>query len=163
MKFRGNLPIITARDHSTELGCALSDKDVLHRGAFASQRVVHPMSGSAEYVLDPAKRLVAVKFGKKMTVADIERYAKLLQSNPSFQPNYSEIVDLTGVEVLDLQAEEFLRLADEIDPFSPDAKRAFVVRNSVQNHAARMHKVLRTQRNIEIFRSVEEAERWIGT
>jgi hypothetical protein len=53
-------------------------------------------------------------------------------------------------------------LADEIDPFSPDVKRAFIVRNSVQNHAARMHKVLRTQRNIEIFRSVEEAELWIA-
>jgi hypothetical protein len=25
-----------------------------------------------------------------------------------------------------------------------------------------MHKVLRTQRNIEIFHSVEEAERWVG-
>ena len=81
--------------------------------------------------------------------------------HPSFQPAYAEIVDLTEVEELDLRADEFLKLADEIDPFSPDAKRAFIVRNSVQNHAARMHKVLLTQRNIEIFRSVEEAERWI--
>jgi hypothetical protein len=31
-------------------------------------------------------------------------------------------VDLTEVEELDLQADEFLKLADEIDPFSPDAK-----------------------------------------
>jgi hypothetical protein len=70
---------------------------------------------------------------------------------------------LRQVEEIDLQADEFLTLADKIDPFSEDSKRAFVVRTSVQNHAARMHKVLRTQRNIEIFRSVEEAERWIGT
>jgi hypothetical protein len=53
-----------------------------------------------------------------------------------------------------LQADEFLALADEIDPFSYEAKRVFVVRTSVQNHAARMHKVQRKQRNIEIFRSL---------
>ncbi len=83
--------------------------------------------------------------------------------NRSFNPTYAEIVDLTEVEELDLKAQEFLKLADEIDPFSLHAKRAFVIRNSVQNHAARMHKVRRAPRNIEIFRSVEEAERWIGT
>jgi hypothetical protein len=70
---------------------------------------------------------------------------------------------LTQVEEVTLQADDFLRLADQIDPFSPDAKRAFVVQNSVQNHAARMHRVLRMQRNIEIFRSLEEAQRWIAT
>ena len=107
-------------------------------------------------------RLVTVKFGKKLTFGEIERYAKRLQLNPSFQPVYSEIVDLTEVEELDLQADEFLKLADKTDPFSPVAKRAFVVRTSTQNHAARMHKALRTQRNIEIFHSVEEAERWVA-
>jgi hypothetical protein len=105
--------------------------------------------------------MVIVKFRGKLTIGDIERYSKLLQANPTFQEDYSEVVDLTQVEELDLNANEFLKLADEIDPFSPDAKRAFIVRTSVQNHAARMHKVLRVQRNIEIFRSIEDAERWI--
>ncbi len=121
------------------------------------------MSLSAEHIVDAEKRLVVVKFGKKLTVRDIERYANLLRANPLFQPNFSEIVNLTEVEEVELQSDEFLRLADEIDPFSTDAKRAFVARSSVQNHAARMHKILRTQRNIEIFRTVEEAEHWIRT
>ena len=137
-------------------------ENVRSGGGFGSHRTVHPLSKSAEYVVDVGRRLVAVKFGEKLTVEDIQRYSRHLQSNPSFRPNYSEIVDLTQVEELNLQADDFLKLADKIDPFSPDAKRAFVVRNSVQNHAARMHKVLRAQRNIEIFRSIEEAERWIG-
>jgi hypothetical protein len=113
--------------------------------------------------VDAERRTVTVKFRGKVTVGDIERYSKLLQENPTFRPDYSEVVDLTQVEELDLNANEFLKLADEIDPFSPDAKRAFVVRTAVQNHAARMHKVLRVQRNIEIFRSIEEAERWIAS
>jgi hypothetical protein len=112
--------------------------------------------------VDPERRLVSIRFGKTVTFADIERYAKRSRLNPSFQPEYSEIVDLTEVEELNLQADEFRKLADKIDPFSPLAKRAFVVRTLVQSHAARMHKSLRTQRNFEIFRSIEEAERWVA-
>ncbi len=131
--------------------------------AFAEQRHVHHLGNFAQYFIDTEKNLVVVKLGKKLTVDDIERYAKLLRSDPRFRPTCAEIADLTQVEELDLQADEFLRLADEIDPFAPDAKRAFVVCNAVQNHAARMHKVLRTQKRFEIFHSVEEAERWISS
>jgi hypothetical protein len=66
------------------------------------------------------------------------------------------------VEVFDLKVEDFLKLADKIDPFAPEAKRAFVVRTPVQSHAARLHKILRLARNIEIFGSLIEAECWIG-
>jgi hypothetical protein len=112
----------------------MSYDDVRNEDAFGSRRVEHPPSRFAEYDVDARRRLVTVKFGKKMTVGDIERYARLLRSNPSFQPDYSETVDLTQVEELDLQADEFLRLADEIDPFAPQAKRAFAVRTSTQKH-----------------------------
>jgi len=122
---------------------------------------VHHLSLSAEHIVDARRRLVVVRFARKVTVGDFERYANLLRANPSFQPSFSEIADMTEVVELDLQADEFLRLADEIDPFSPEAKRAFIARTSVQNHAARMHKALRALRNIEIFSSFEEAERWI--
>ncbi len=134
---------------------------VLHEGGSPIHSGARSLGRSAEYLVDAERRMVTVKFRGKLTVGDIERYSKLLQANPTFQADYSEVVDLTQVEELDLNADEFLRLADEIDPFSPGAKRAFVVRTSVQNHAARMHKVLRVQRNIEIFRSIEDAERWI--
>lgn len=137
--------------------------DVTGGGAPAGPRHERQPSLSLEYVVDAQHKRVTVKFGKKLTFQDIERYAKLLQLNPSFRPTFSEIVDLTDVEELELQADEFLKLADKIDPFSPEAKRAFVARSSVQNHAARMHKVLRTQRNIEIFGCVDAAERWIAT
>jgi hypothetical protein len=118
---------------------------------------------ATDYLLDPERKLVTVKFGKKLTFSDIERYVRLLLMDPSFKASYSEIVDLTNVVEIDLQADEFLKLADKVDPFSPEAKRAFVAQSSVQRHAARMHKALRTQRNIEIFGSVDAALRWIAT
>ena len=141
----------------------MNHEEVCSAGAFANSGGEQFLSGAAECIVDPGRKLVSVKFGKKLTFGDIERYAKRLLLNPSFQPDYSEIIDLTEVQELDLQADEFLKLADKTDPFSPVAKRAFVVRTSTQHHAARMHKVLRTQRNIEIFRSIEEAERWVAS
>jgi hypothetical protein len=55
-----------------------------------------------------------------------------------------------------------MTLADDADPFSPGARHAFVVKNSVQEHAIRMHRVLRTQANIRTFQSLKEAEAWIS-
>jgi hypothetical protein len=120
------------------------------------------MHKSTEFFVDPERRLVIVRFGKQLALADIERYASMLRLNSSFRPSFCEIADLTQVEEVHLQADDFLRLADKTDPFSLEAKRAFVARSSIQKHAARMHKILRTSRNIEIFDSFEDAERWLG-
>jgi hypothetical protein len=111
--------------------------------------------------VDPEKRLVTVRFGSKLTVDVIKHYADLLRSDASFESTFSEIVDLQEIEELELDAENFLKLADKVDPFSPEAKRAFVVRSSGQAHAARIHKILRVHRNIQIFYSVDEAQKWI--
>ncbi len=116
-----------------------------------------------DFQVDVNRRLVTVKFGTRVSADEIFAYASELRSHPEFQPTFSEIVDLRETEELDLQANDFLRLADNIDPFSAHAKRAFVVRTRVQNHAARMHKVLRPHNEIAIFESVEDAETWIGS
>ena len=64
---------------------------------------------------------------------------------------------------MDLRGDQMMRLADQVDPFSFDTKRAFVVQNAFQHHEARIYHVLRTcGGNSRIFQSVEEAERWIG-
>lgn len=122
----------------------------------------HHLNLPAEFSVDEAKRLVIVRFRKKLTVEDIGRYVTMLRAEASFRPIFSEIADLTLVEEVSLQANDFMRLADQVDPFSVDAKRAFVAKTAVQTHAARMHKILRTQRNIEIFSTIQEAERWVA-
>lgn len=134
----------------------IPQKEWHHRHATGSPSLV-------QFSVDSEKKLVTVRFGQEVTAADIEDYAACLQEHPLFDPAFSEIADLSSVEQLDLQADEFLRLADEVDPFSYDAKRAFVVGNSTQAHAVRMHKHLRLQRNFQIFSSLEEAQRWIAS
>ena len=99
--------------------------------------------------------------GSRVTIDGLAQYARLLQQNPSFDPAFSEIADMRAVTEVALGAEEMLKAADHIDPFSPEAKRAFVVQTPTQAHAARMHKALLSHRNFKVFASVEEAECWI--
>lgn len=114
-----------------------------------------------QYEIDYKSGIVHVRLGHEVRADDITRYADELRKHPRFQSAFSEIVDLREVQQLELNAADFLELADRIDPFSPDAKRAFVVRNAVQNHAARMHKILHGKRHFEIFNSIEDAEAWV--
>lgn len=116
-----------------------------------------------DFDIDVEKRRVLVCFYNKVRATDIYLYTDRLRMDPQFHPEFSEIVDLTKADDLDLQADEFLKLADEIDCFSAGTWRAFVVGSSVQEHAARMHKILRLEANIRIFSCVEEASAWIDS
>lgn len=132
-------------------------------GADGTQETAHSNTDeSFEFCIYPKKKLVVVTFGMRLTLAQIRQYVDALRADPSFVREFSEISDLRAVQDLDLQADEFLKLADQLDPFSPHAKRAFVVKTSTQHHAARMHKILLSTRKIEIFWSLEKAEEWIG-
>ena len=124
---------------------------------------LHPEVKEARvrFTIDPHRRLVIARFGKRLTALDIQTYAQGLSNDPGFSPSFSEIADISNVKELALEAPDFLRLADSVDPFSLESKRAFVAKTTVQTHAARMHKILRSQRNFEIFRTLEEAKRWI--
>ena len=119
-------------------------------------------SANVEFSVNPDRRLVVVKFEGSLAVQEIAKYVESLVADPHFDPSFSEITDLRGVQHFDLEANDFLTLADQIDPFSLTAKRAFVVRTSLQNQAARMHKFLRPHRTIDIFESVAQAEEWLG-
>ena len=95
----------------------MSQKQTLQRRALPNSRGANRQSVAVQHDIDTERRLITVHFGKKLTVRDIERYATMLRTNPKFQATFSEIADLTQVEEVDLQADEFLRLADKIDPF----------------------------------------------
>jgi hypothetical protein len=119
-------------------------------------------SADVDFSIDKDRGLVVVRFEGNVSVQEIARYVECLVAHPDFDPSFSEITDIRAVQYFDLQANDFLTLADQIDPFSLTAKRAFVAKTSGQNQAARMHKFLRPHRTIEIFESVAQAEEWLG-
>ena len=132
------------------------------RGETPESHFAPSQNPDVNFSIDKDRRLVVVKFEGSVTVQEIARYVETLVAHPDFDPLFSEITDLRAVEHFDLQANDFLTLADQIDPFSLTARRAFVVRTSAQNQVARMHKFLRPHRTIDIFESVADAEEWLG-
>jgi hypothetical protein len=117
----------------------------------------------ANFTVDPERRLVVVRFGKTLTADEIAHYARQLSACRDFEPTFSEIADLRDVEEINLQGPDFVKLADRVDPFSPDSKRAFLALTPTQSHAARMHKILRSKQNIEIFRLLSDAMDWVSS
>jgi hypothetical protein len=114
------------------------------------------------YALDSSKRLVSVRFAKKLTIHDIEDYAAKLRRDSLFNPDFSEGADLREVREVELDAGQALQLADEVDPFSSTSKRAFVTQGPEQTQAARMHLLLRLgNNNVRILETIEAALEWI--
>lgn len=140
----------------------MAENGLSPRGETSQSHFTQFESADADFSIDKDRRLVVVKFEGSVTVQEIAKYVESLVAHPHFDPSFSEITDLRAVEHFDLQANDFLTLADQIDPFLLTAKRAFVVQTSAQNQVARMHKFLRPHRTIEIFESVAQAEGWLG-
>lgn len=114
------------------------------------------------YLVDARKRLVYVRFGKKLTAATITAYAHALRVDPEFNPTFAEIIDTRAVEEVTIRPQDAVALADAVDPFSLDSRRAFVACELAQINAARMHRILRSpSKNIGIFSSMAEAEAWV--
>ena len=117
---------------------------------------------SLDYNISLDKRLVSAKLSGKVNGRGLETYALSLRSDPRFDPSFAELVDIRQVTEIELQPEEALRLADELDPFSRESRRAFVVLSETQMYAAKMHQLLLSGRKpISIFSSIEEATGWI--
>jgi hypothetical protein len=119
---------------------------------------------SLDYRIDADHGRVYVRFAGRLTVNLIGRYTEELRKDRAFEPGWSEIVDLRNVEEIEINAEETIALADQIDPFSLSSRRAFVVSNELQRHRARMQQILRSpSKTIGIFNTMEEAEAWVGS
>jgi hypothetical protein len=116
-----------------------------------------------EYTIDTERCVVYVRFGQRLSLVEIELYAKALAANPLFSPTFSEIVDLTAVKDLQLDAEAAVSLADQVDPFDLTSKRAFIAASTPQLHAARMHQILWSEKFIKIFDTEAAAREWLET
>jgi hypothetical protein len=119
---------------------------------------------SLDYRIDADHGRVYVRFAGKLTLDLIGRYTDELRKNRAFETGWSEIVDLRAVEEMDISAEETIALADQLDPFSLSSRRAFIVRNELQRHRARMQQILRSPcKTIGIFETMAEAETWVSS
>jgi len=119
---------------------------------------------SATYFIDLENRFVLVRFTGTISFQDIKDYAGHLRADPQFHPSFSEIIDLRNVEEVELTATQAMNLADTVDPFAIESRRAFVVQSQAQIHAAHIHRILRPEGGkILVSSSMEEAKQWLRT
>jgi hypothetical protein len=117
---------------------------------------------SFSYSIDQSEERVWASFTGNLTFEAIAGYADRLVADRQFDPRYVELVDLRSVERVTISAEELIRLADQVDPFEVNSKRAFVAQSQDQIRAARLHQLLRPgNKNMRIFTSLADAKRWL--
>ena len=118
----------------------------------------------AHFSIDLEKRLVSVSFDHQVSVRDVVQYLQALKAGSGFNPDFSELVDLTQVVSSEVDFQAAMMLARDVDPFSPWARRAFVAPRAATYGVVRMYQLVRADaENIAVFRTLEDAKRWVET
>jgi hypothetical protein len=94
---------------------------------------------------------------------DVNSHFQKLLNDPDFDPTFSELGDFTHLAELALTAEDVREFA-RADIFSPESRRAVVVRDDTAEVLAQMFVLLRQvagERGIRVFRTLEEGIDWI--
>src|SRR5580658_5568800 len=117
------------------------------------------------YEIDPGRRLVRARAWGELTHDEITALRLRYTGDPAFQADFSQLFDLREVTTVSATLEELQEVAG-FSVFGAGAKRAFVATNPVPYAFSRMYEAYREfnggQEEIEVFRSIEEAEKWLG-
>ena len=115
------------------------------------------------YKIDKKQRLVMTTVSGVMTLADGLSHQNTIRNDPEFAPTFSQLMDLTHATRIDLTQQDIHRLA-QTNVFSPNSRRAILVKTDVAYGLARMYELLREtmgEHGIRVFRNLDEALEWI--
>ncbi|HEV2289821.1 MAG TPA: hypothetical protein VGR81_12820 [Candidatus Acidoferrales bacterium] len=116
------------------------------------------------YTIDKTRRLVLSSASGVVTKAELVTHRRALTRDPDFDPNYSQIMDFSEVTDVDVEASDIRDLAIE-HVFSTTSRRAIIARTSAVYGLARLfeiHRDMRGERGIRVFRDREEAFAWVS-
>jgi hypothetical protein len=117
----------------------------------------------AYYKIDKERKLVMSTASGVLTMADLLAHQAKLRKDPEFDPSFSQLSDFTHVTKMDLTTAYVQRLA-QTTVFSPDSRRAFLVKSDLEFGLARMFEILRDtvgEKGIHVFRNLDEALDWV--
>jgi len=72
----------------------------------------------AHFNVDSERRLVTMRFDSEVTVQDVVQYLESLKANPAFEPDFSELVDLTQVMSSEVDFQAAMMLAHKVSVFA---------------------------------------------
>jgi hypothetical protein len=117
----------------------------------------------AEYAIDPEKRRVTTTCRGRLSFDQMVASAEGMKRDPLMDPTFTELVDITGVETIDLTAEQIEALAD-IRIFDAKARRAIVAPSPLYFGIARMyeaHHSAKAEATLRVFTDRDEAVKWL--
>jgi hypothetical protein len=117
----------------------------------------------AFYKIDKERRLVMTTAWGVATMSEALAHQQRLMNDPDFAPCFSELSDFTHVTTLELSVENVQRLA-QINVFSPDSRRAFLVSSDAAHVFAKMFENVREkmgEHGIRVFRELDDALLWV--
>jgi hypothetical protein len=115
------------------------------------------------HTIDPERRVVQSRLWDVVTETDAWGSAAALMNDPSFDPTFSQLADMREMKQVEVDQSTVRELA-VMRIFAPESKRALVVASDLQYGIGRMTTSYAESgdQQIAIFRTVAEAERWLG-
>ncbi len=116
------------------------------------------------FEMDEIARLVRVRLHGSVSDADLLAADDDLRADPRFQAEFDQLVDTRDASEGDLSTDALREIARRPPLFSPQSRRAFVVRTDFGYGLARIFQARRGDAagEIQIFRSLEHAQHWLG-
>lgn len=118
----------------------------------------------ADYKIDKERRFVLSTGTGRLTKEDVLGHMNRISADPDFDPTFSQLLDFTKVTEIEFGPQEVREFAER-NIFGPRARRAVLVRTDLHFALARMfeiHRELRGEIGIGVFRTREEAMDWIA-
>jgi len=120
---------------------------------------------SVEYQIDPVRQVVFTRCCGLLTITEMWDACRRLRSDPAFDPDQRQLIDLVEVTGMDTPSDALQHFARDGDPFSGKSRRAVVAPQSFAYGIARMYEALREDKGpgeLQVFRTRSEAAEWLG-
>jgi phosphotransacetylase len=115
------------------------------------------------YRIDAAKRRVFTTGSGILTYKEAAELIRRMGLDPQFDPSFTELTDMTGVQDVVMKVEQIAELAG-MRVFAPESRRAIVATNPLYFGMARMyesHHEASSGGNVRVFSDMAEAIQWI--
>jgi hypothetical protein len=115
------------------------------------------------YKIDKERKLVMSTAAGELTKDEVRSLQDQLRKDPDFDPNFSQLSDLTHVTAMNITGAEMEGLAERT-AFSPKSRRAVLASNNLAFGLARIFEQIREAKGdqgIRVFRKLEDALNWI--
>ena len=115
------------------------------------------------YEIDKKRRLVVCTVTGPVAVEDVVRFREQLLGDSDFDPNFSQLVDATGITRTDIRPDQARSLAEE-SPFSRNSRRALIAGSDLGFALLRVYEIvrgLRGDKQVRVFRNRAAAMEWL--